>query len=70
MFTPPTVRFDFMKTHVENILIQLDDLQSVTARLKTLAPLIEQSGLEIKAALQNGRKLLTAGNGGSAADAL
>ena len=56
-----------MKEAVEK---QLDELIETAGRFRALSPLIAQAGLEIKQALCNGKKLLTAGNGGSAADAL
>jgi D-sedoheptulose 7-phosphate isomerase len=49
---------------------QLEELIETAGRLKALTPLVAAAGLEIKQALQAGRKLLTCGNGGSAADAL
>ena len=49
---------------------QLDGLQETLERTRALLPLIAQTGREIRQALQSGGKLLTAGNGGSAADAL
>jgi phosphoheptose isomerase len=49
---------------------QLEDLMSALARLQPLIPTIDAAGAEIKRALRGGHKVLTAGNGGSAADAL
>lgn len=49
---------------------QLDDLIATLDRSRVLLPAIEAAGQEIGAALAAGNKLLTAGNGGSAADAL
>jgi len=54
----------------QKIITQLDELIAVSEALKKLAPLILATGVEIKTALLNGKKLLAAGNGGSAADAL
>lgn len=48
----------------------LDDLIATLQRLRALLPSIEAAGEEIRRALQGGHKLLTAGNGGSAADAM
>ena len=48
----------------------LEDLISTLQRMRALLPLITAAGAEIEQALANGNKLLTAGNGGSAADAL
>lgn len=49
---------------------QLEDLIATLERCRPLLPAIESSGAEICRAIKNGHKLLTAGNGGSAADAL
>lgn len=49
---------------------QLDDLLSTLVRFRSLLPAVEATGDEIWLALKSGRKLLAAGNGGSAADAL
>ena len=49
---------------------QLEGLQATLTRSRALLPSISQAGQEIRQALQAGGKLLTAGNGGSAADAL
>jgi D-sedoheptulose 7-phosphate isomerase len=48
----------------------LAELAQVITACETLAPAVHASGDAILAALQNGNKLLTCGNGGSAADAL
>jgi phosphoheptose isomerase len=48
----------------------LEDLISVLEKFKSWLPKVEAAGNEIRLALKGGRKLLTAGNGGSAADAL
>jgi D-sedoheptulose 7-phosphate isomerase len=48
----------------------LDALIAVAERTKSLAPAIDAAGAELKAILARGGKILTAGNGGSAADAL
>jgi D-sedoheptulose 7-phosphate isomerase len=48
----------------------LDDLIATLGRFRALLPTVEAAGNEIKRAIKNGNKLLTAGNGGSAADAL
>lgn len=48
----------------------LDDLIATLGRFRALLPTVEAAGAEIKRAIKNGNKLLTAGNGGSAADAL
>ncbi len=48
----------------------LDELIAVAGSTKDLAGTVEQVGAKIVAALHNGQKLLTCGNGGSAADAL
>lgn len=49
---------------------QLDDLIGTLRRCHALLPAIRTAGAEIRAAIQRGNKILTAGNGGSAADAL
>lgn len=49
---------------------QLDQLLQTLERCRPLLPQIVAAGNEIRQAMQNGGKLLTAGNGGSAADAL
>lgn len=48
----------------------LAELARVVTACETLAPAVHASGDAILTALQNGHKLLTCGNGGSAADAL
>ncbi|HVU15372.1 MAG TPA: SIS domain-containing protein [Candidatus Didemnitutus sp.] len=48
----------------------LDDLVAVLNRTRSLLPEVERAGRMIDAAIKRGNKLLTAGNGGSAADAL
>ena len=55
---------------IKEITRQLDDLIVTAERSKTLAPEIAAAGDELVRALSAGRKVLTAGNGGSAADAL
>jgi len=54
----------------KNIIQQLEELIAVSNRLKDLVPCIIAAGNEIRQTLVDGKKLLTAGNGGSAADAL
>lgn len=49
---------------------QLDDLSAALGRFRALLPQVEAAGMEIRRGLLSGRKLLTIGNGGSAADAL
>ena len=49
---------------------QITDLIQTLERFRALLPVVEAAGAEIHSALRSGRKLLTAGNGGSAADAL
>lgn len=49
---------------------QLTDLITTADRFRHLLPQVESAGEVIRDVLKNGRKLLTAGNGGSAADAL
>lgn len=48
----------------------LDDLIASLDRFRPLLPAVAAAGEEIRSALRRGNKLLTAGNGGSAADAL
>ena len=48
----------------------LDELAALTTACAPLAPAVEAAGEVILAALVSGSKLLTCGNGGSAADAL
>jgi len=48
----------------------LAELASVVTACEALAPAVHESGDAILDALKNGNKLLTCGNGGSAADAL
>jgi D-sedoheptulose 7-phosphate isomerase len=49
---------------------QLDDLIATLERFRTLLPAVAEAGAEIQRAIRGGNKVLTAGNGGSAADAL
>lgn len=48
----------------------LDDLIATLGRFRALLPAVVAAGREIETAVKSGHKLLTAGNGGSAADAL
>lgn len=48
----------------------IDELAAVLEACRTLEPLVTQAGEQIVASLRQGGKLLTCGNGGSAADAL
>lgn len=48
----------------------LSDLIGTLEKSRALLPAIESAGRAIQSALTSGQKLLTAGNGGSAADAL
>jgi len=48
----------------------LSDLVATLERFRPLLPIVEAAGAEIRRAVLAGHKLLTAGNGGSAADAL
>ena len=52
------------------MLAQLQQLQAVLAASEAVVPAITASGDAIAAALHGGGKVLTCGNGGSAADAL
>ena len=49
---------------------QLTDLVGTLERFRSLLPAVEAAGREIRTSLDAGHKVLTAGNGGSAADAL
>lgn len=49
---------------------QLGDLIATLERFRALLPAVAKAGAAIHSALKSGHKLLTAGNGGSAADAL
>jgi D-sedoheptulose 7-phosphate isomerase len=49
---------------------QVSELIATLDRLRALLPAVESAGDEIRLALKAGRKVLTAGNGGSAADAV
>jgi D-sedoheptulose 7-phosphate isomerase len=49
---------------------QLTELAETVERFRALLPAVEAAGVTIRDALRAGNKLLTAGNGGSAADAL
>lgn len=49
---------------------QLDDLVATLAKFRSLLPIVDSAGSRIKQAIYCGQKVLTAGNGGSAADAL
>ena len=53
----------------ERITQLINESIETKQRLHTLMPLIEQSAQTIITALQNGKKILACGNGGSAADA-
>jgi D-sedoheptulose 7-phosphate isomerase len=58
-------------THTtQTALSALTALITTAQRTKVLAPAIDAAGFELKAILGRGGKILTAGNGGSAADAL
>jgi D-sedoheptulose 7-phosphate isomerase len=48
---------------------QLDDLIATLGRFRTFQPEVERGGQLLVAALRSGNKILTCGNGGSAADA-
>ena len=48
----------------------LSDLISILEAFRELLPTVEAAGRDIKQSLDSGNKILTAGNGGSAADAL
>lgn len=48
----------------------LKDLIATLQRSQSLLPSIEATGAEIRRVIKSGHKLLTAGNGGSAADAI
>jgi D-sedoheptulose 7-phosphate isomerase len=48
----------------------IDQLVATLNRSRSLLPIVDAAGREIKNALEKGNKILTAGNGGSAADAL
>lgn len=48
----------------------IQDLVDTLHRFRDSLPLVEAAGLDIRATLARGNKILTAGNGGSAADAL
>ena len=52
------------------IQTHLEDLIATLERFRALLPAVEAAGAEIRGAIKAGHKLLTAGNGGSAADAL
>lgn len=49
---------------------QLTELLEVIERFRSLLPKVESAGIVLRDTLKAGGKLLTAGNGGSAADAL
>ena len=49
---------------------QLTELAETVERFRALLPAVESAGVAIRDALRAGNKLLTAGNGGSCADAL
>jgi D-sedoheptulose 7-phosphate isomerase len=53
-----------------NLNDQLSELVATLNRFRDLLPTVEAAGADIRAALKAGNKLLSAGNGGSAADAL
>ena len=59
-----------MPADLISLAAQLDDLRAALDRTRELLPRILAAGDEIKSALRSGHKLLTAGNGGSAAEAL
>ena len=48
----------------------LSELIATLEEFRTLLPAVESAGKEIQKAIRQGNKVLTAGNGGSAADAL
>jgi D-sedoheptulose 7-phosphate isomerase len=55
--------------HVANLRRHFEDSIAVKqAAMETLAPAIARAGLALAAALKSGRKALSCGNGGSAAD--
>lgn len=52
------------------IQAHLEDLIATLERFRSLLPAVTAAGEEIRRSIKSGHKLLTAGNGGSAADAL
>lgn len=54
----------------KRLLTQIEDAVAYMAGLKKKIPVIDASAKTIVSALKNGGKILTAGNGGSAAEAL
>ena len=52
------------------IQAHLEDLIATLERFRALLPAVTAAGEEIRQSIKSGHKLLTAGNGGSAADAL
>ena len=52
------------------IQAHLEDLIATLERFRSLLPAVTAAGEEIRQSIKSGHKLLTAGNGGSAADAL
>ena len=48
----------------------LEELIATLERFRAMLPEVEKAGAEIRRAIKGGNKLLTAGNGGSAADAM
>jgi D-sedoheptulose 7-phosphate isomerase len=55
---------------METVAQQLEALRTTVENFRSLVPVVEQTGEILAARLANGGKLLTCGNGGSAADAL
>jgi D-sedoheptulose 7-phosphate isomerase len=58
------------ETTIARVTRQVADLQATLARLEDCIPAIVHSGETLVSVLRAGGKILTAGNGGSAADAL
>lgn len=59
-----------MSFDMNSLALHLEELRTTLDRTRELLPVIATAGEEIRSALLAGHKLLTAGNGGSAADAL
>jgi D-sedoheptulose 7-phosphate isomerase len=55
---------------MHNYTVQLDELKMVVDQMRPLLSIIEEGGNLLLNALRQGSKVLTCGNGGSAADAL
>jgi D-sedoheptulose 7-phosphate isomerase len=70
VFAATTIKPTTNEQYMDLLNAHLSDLVDTLGRFRHCLPAVEAAGMEIKDALAKGHKVLTAGNGGSAADAL